>query len=291
MSSPPQSSSKPKHQPQSHLLSIAAEVRLTIWKLSTPSDERVVLDAWNLTQRHPFGRGEYGSASSLLHVCKQAHAEVFPLLYSRNSITIVNPDLEFDILESISKAALQCITTVEICLKRRLREACDIWADLKFDLPSLKHLKLNFYRSKNWLRDLARIAIYCEGAQNVLLRLQLFKSSWATRSKFTTDSNTIDNNLTDAKNHGHLYPIALPDGVKRMTVAVSAGAEAADAFENFGDKYSGWLFLKDMSKDTSSCKNFVWYGDTFETKVEWLEKELEIAHRQREYSNFTNQVE
>lgn len=267
MSPPPQSSSvaKQQPQPQSQLLIIAAEVRLTIWKFAVPSGDRLLVDPQNVTQGHRFRGCDYGSAFSLLRTSRQVLAEVLPTLYSQNTVSIACPPLEFNLFDRLPKLAIQNITSVELGVDS-LEEAAVLWRELMWELSSLKHIKLSFIRTDDWVRDAARIARHCFLVEDIYLRLELSESTWAKHNASPMSKDLIDDQLMEADDYLSLYRLTFPDGVKAITVAAEVNPEVVAVLNNFKSDYSDWFFLRDASNDTTSCKSFVWYGDGIEPK-------------------------
>ena len=277
MSSTSQSSSAAKSQQQSQLLSIAAEVRLTIWSFAIASNERLILDPENVILPHPLSKGDYGPSFAVLLTSKQTHREVLPLLYSWNTVAVVDPYSGFDLFDRIPQTALAHIKRIELCLQFSLEDAAVIWDRLVNDLTSLNAIRLLFYQTPQWLRDAASIANYCWTEGNVTLKLELFESDCEDISNLVITSDRIEDELDEANDRENLFNLCIPSEVKTITIAASVGPEAASAFENFNGGFCDWFFLKDRGKSSRSCQCFVWYGEESDAKQEWLERELQVA--------------
>ena len=243
MSPPPQSSSVAKQQPQSQsqsqsqLLTIAAEVRLTIWKFAVPSGDRLLVDPDNVRLDHDFHCCDYSSAFSLLRTSRQVLAEVLPTLYSQNTICIACPSIEFDSFYRLPKLAIQNISSVELCVDS-LQEAAVLWRELTWKLSSLKHIKLSFIHTDDWVRDTAIIARHCFLVEDVYLRLELSESTWAKHNASPMSKDLIDDQFIEADDHLSLYWLTIPDGVKAITVAAEVrpevvGPEVVAVLTNF----------------------------------------------------------
>ena len=274
MSSSHHSSSQANHQPQSLLLSTTAEIRLTVWSFAIPSGERLVLDSKDVERWNPFERTDYATALFVMLTCKQASAEVLPILYSRNTVAIGVPEIHSNVLDGLPKVALRNISSLELGLRRSLKEVCSLWGTLMRELDSLKHLKLNLQDTEKWLRDAIRVAIYCMKMEDVCLKLELSLILWSGTRPFL-NSKSIQYQFVEAEYHSNLYKLTFPDTVRNVTVVAEVVPRAAAALEDFA--YFDWFFLRDKSKDTHDCKTFVWYGDSIKTKHESLEQKLKRA--------------
>ena len=248
------------------LLEAIPEIRFTIWKFALPSNENLVLDPDNLSVPGPVLAGDPQTANSLLQVSKQVQDEVRPLFYSRNTVTILKPwDLNTICLDDLPQTALQAITKVELHLKNSLHNmGQSARTMLSGGLPSIKHLRLNFWHERCWLLPAMELAYRAARDIEFTFKLELYVSVHDMGHASELDDDIINKQYRHALNRASVYDLKIPQSRDTVTLSASVTAHspyAMVAFKN-DENYSGWRFNKDGNKDTAIVKYLVWEGDS-----------------------------
>lgn len=253
------SKSKSKSEKASRLLNLIPEIRLTIWKLALPRRQKLILDPESIEVPGAIQKGDYAAAASLLHLCKQTYDEVLPLIYSRNTVAILAPweeDQEKG-LECLPTPALQHIKKVELRLVDGLADMGESGSMiLAGGLPSLKHLRLNFWHAKLWLRPAMELA-YRSQYQDFEFKLQLFESVHDMHYAGPLDEDIIKMGIDNARLMAKIYDLKMPATLKTITLSASVEAEIAYELATFQNKFVDYRFNKDGNKDTKVVKHLV----------------------------------
>jgi hypothetical protein len=257
-----------KPEQGSPLLNIIAEVRLAIWKFALPCSKYLVLDPDYAQTPGPFHPGDYEAAASLLRVCKQVYNEILPLLYSRNTVAILEPSAEdINPFTTIPQDALQHITQAEFHLTNSLSQmGPSSQFVLTGKLPSLKRLRLNFWHGRFWLQNAMELAYRSWSDRNFIFKLELHQSVWDGEYLGDLDVDIIGENMELARDNARIYDLKLPASIETITLSASVGSNAAYEFATYQtDKYPtgsdrkiNWRFNKDGNKDTATVKYLVW---------------------------------
>lgn len=255
--------SKDKSKNGSRLLNIIPEIRLNIWKLALPHHEKLILDPENIEDPGAIQKGDYAATASLLLVCKQTYNEALPLVYSRNTIAVLEPwdEITKD-LEILPQIALQHIVKVEL---RLIDGLVDMGSSgrmiLQGDLPSLKHLKLNFWHAKLWLRAAMELAYRAWCDEGFVFKLELYRSVHDMGYLNPLDDNIIEADFVAARRLAKIYNFTMPGTLKTITLSASAGTNAAYALATYKSGETNWRFNKDGNKDTKAVKYLVWEAE------------------------------
>jgi len=131
------------------------------------------------------------------------------------------------------------------------------------NLPSLKHLKLNFWHARLWLRTAMELAMRSwrlsdRGGPRFVLKLELFKTVDNFGYINPLDDHIVDEELVIARNQARIYDLKLPTTLDTITLSASAGTEAAYALATYKHDTTRWRFNKDGDKDTKAVKYLVW---------------------------------
>ena len=259
--------------PTSRFLDIPAEIRLSIYKLCLPCNEKLVLDPQYIKYA-PRYRCSYEATTSLLRVSIKVHSEVIPLVYSRNTTTIIEPMRSLEFGENLSEVGLSQVRDIEVCVKRGLADLARLFRLFPAALPLARNLRLNFprYKPDDVLTCLGELAWRAWVHQQYLVKIELHKlqeGSWVNRFPglnvewFT--ATKIVNAIVMGSDQAQVYDLRLPVQLKVITIAFSAERSAHEVFSNSrgqntsGDKHQiDWRFNKDGNKDTEECKYLVW---------------------------------
>ena len=254
-----------KSNDDSRLLNIIPEVRLAIWKLALPRGQKLILDPENIGVPGAMQKGDYAATASLLRVCKQIYDEVLPLVYSRNAIAVLEPwDDSIKDLAVLPRIALQHIKKVELRLIDGLVDMNTCGQTiLAGDLPSLKHLRLNFWHARLWLRTAMELAYRSYRASELgepgfVLKLELYQTVHDMGYINPLDDDIIDLDFDIAKKHARVYSLTIPNTLKTIALSASAGTDAAYALATYKSIQTDWRFNKDGNKDTKAVKYLVW---------------------------------
>ena len=240
----------------SRLLNLIPEIRLTIWKLALPHGQKLILDPENIEVPGAIQKGDYAATAILLRVCKQTRDEVLPLIYSRNTVAVLAPWEEKG-LESIPNLALQHIKKVELRLVDGLADMGESGSMiLAGGLPSLKHLRLNFWHVKLWLRPAMELA-YRSQYQKFKFKLQLFESVHNMHYAGPLNEDIIVSEIEHARLTAKIYKVEMPATLKSITLSASIEKETAYELATFQHESCDFRFNKDGNKDTKAVKHLV----------------------------------
>ena len=247
------------------LLETIHEIRFTIWKFALPSNENLILDPEHLSVPGPVLAGDYQAAASLLLVSKQVHNEVLPLLYSRNTVTILRPwDLNAMCIDDLPQTALQSITKVELRLKNSLHNmGRSARIMLSGGLPSIKYLRLNFWHERCWLLPAMELAYRAWRDEEFVFKLELYESVHDLGHASELDDSIINKQYRHALNRASVYDLKIPQTLETITLSASVTARSPYAMAAFksDEEYPAWRFNRDEKKDTALVKYLVWEGE------------------------------
>ena len=219
-----------------------------------------MLDSENIQVPGPIQAGDYEATASLLRVSKQVRNEAIPLLYSRNTVAVLMPWASLSSgLVTLSQLALQNITKVEL---RLIDGLTDMGRDgqllLGGGVPALKHLRLNFWHARLWLRSTMELAYRAWQDGNFEVKLELYESVHDMHYAQSLDEDIIDMEVANARNTCYVYGLSLPSSLETITLSASAGSDAAYALVTYENDDMDWRFNKDGNKDTKGVRYLVW---------------------------------
>ena len=136
----------PPPDSQPNLLSLPLELRLQIYGYIFPPEPQVIPYLKSSWKKHSL-------APSILRTCKQIHDEALPILYSKNTFLISDPELVLRWLISIGR--------LNIKLLRNIR----IWVDPVYSTENT--LFTSAKNSTSWYKVLDRLAREATGLQHV----------------------------------------------------------------------------------------------------------------------------
>lgn len=219
--------------PMCRFLDMPSEIRLSVFKLCLPCNENLVLDPQYTSEYAPRYRCSYEATTSLLHVSRQVHSEVLPLIYSGNTLTIIQPIKTRKFEQKLSEVGLQQVRDIEVCVERRLAELGRLFQSWRAAIPLARSSRLNFYHSEpdDVLTCLGELAWRAWTYDQYLVKVELHESSWADSVRDLNPGKRVtDRKINYAINMGsfqaEVYDLRLPVQLKMITIAIYAERRA-----------------------------------------------------------------
>jgi hypothetical protein len=203
--------------------------------------------------------------------------EMIPLLYSRNTITLVRPTeiahYALGITSLIGEIAVSNIRSLEFGMSNGVEELGYLWEEISA-IPHLSKLRLVFYHNNGmkWIRQLGELAsamVYNTPTMGKLarpaefvLQAELYQSIAIGQHSAATYTQKLERYMGKAKAKGRVYSLTLPRHLQMVTITGSVSQHAAFAFATY--RHEGWRFNapKGPSKDNNIKKCLVWERET-----------------------------
>ena len=209
----------------------------------------------------------------MLLACKHVYNETLPLLYSQNTVAVVDPYLNFLCIRDLRPAIQQMITSVDLNVPSTLSTIAGMLGTLCDECPNLTNLTLTFYLFKGWLTEAAKFIYHAWVMEDVTVKLDLHASECADENGKLTKRDMIAHEIHEAMDFGRLFRLQMADHLKTITVAASVMRGQAAEFAAFSDALIDWQFKgDDTKKNDLKCQHFVWCPKK-EKKTDSLEQE------------------
>ena len=247
--------------PTLHLLSLPLEVRRLIFELTLPRNANLVIDPLYRNTTLTKYVHSYESTASLVRVSKQTYAEVIPLIYSRNTLTVTSPYNWPSTSVNLSSGVLSNVRKIEVSISQTLAELGGLWSEMH-KLPYLREIKLSCRRSPMWTSFGGELAWRSWNTGAFQLKLELHQDYLTHYHGFNVSHGIIGRMLRFGGMHASFYSVSIPENIEIITVSASTDLASVGAFVTYSDDHeTDWRFRRDGGKDTATCKHLVWGKD------------------------------